>query len=361
MSATAVVDVNVDRPYQVRIGRDLSDEVASFTQGRTRVAVFHPPSVAAHAAALIERLHGEVTVVAVPDAEQAKTAESLATCWDALAAAGFTRSDLVIGFGGGATTDLAGFVAATWLRGIDFLPVPTTLLGMVDAAVGGKTGINLVAGKNLVGSFHQPLAVSCDLDLLQTLPPADLRAGMGEVVKAGFIADRAILSLLKTQRAAALDWQSPVLAELVTRAITVKADVVSADPREATSQGREVGRELLNYGHTLGHAIERVENYTWRHGEAISVGMTWAAQVAHRLGLLDSTTADEHGHLLRSLGLPTSYDPDRYPQLRTAMGLDKKGRGRTLRLVLLEGVARAIMVVDPDEDVLREAFESLGQ
>lgn len=360
MNTTAVVDVDVERPYQVRIGRNLGPEVASFAQGRTRVALLHPPTLRALGAALVAHLDADVTVVELPDAEAAKTNATLVACWEALAAAGFTRSDLVIGLGGGATTDLAGFVAATWLRGVDFLSVPTTLLGMVDAAVGGKTGINLAAGKNLVGSFHQPLAVSCDLNLLATLPPADLHAGMAEIVKAGFIADPEILQLIETDPAGALDCRSDVLAELVTRAIRVKATVVSADPRENTSQDRSVGRELLNYGHTLGHAIERAENYNWRHGEAISVGMVWAARVAEGLGLLAGDIVARHRCLLRGLGLPTSYPAERYDDLRAAMDLDKKTRGRTLRLVLLEDVAKALVVADPDEDVLRAAFCTLA-
>jgi 3-dehydroquinate synthase len=362
MTCRSVIDVQVDRPYQVRVGRNLLNEVVSYTDNRTRLAICFPPSLAAEATTLASRSAAEETLlVPLPDGEAAKTPAVLVECWTLLAEAGFTRSDLIIGLGGGAATDVAGFVAASWLRGIDYFPVPTTLLAMVDAAVGGKTGINLPAGKNLVGAFHHPVAVSCDLSMLATLPIEDLRAGMGEVIKCGFIADPQILDLLEEHPAAALDWQSDVLAELVTRAIAVKARVVSSDPFEVTSQGEVVGRELLNYGHTLGHAIERSERYRWRHGEAISVGMAWMAEVSRRLGMLDDETAARHGRLFRLMGLPTSYPAERYDELRHAMSIDKKARGRSLRLIALTGLAQAHVLQNPPDEVLREAFVSLGE
>ena len=187
----------------------------------------------------------------------------------------------VLGLGGGATTDLAGFVAATWLRGVDIVHVPTTLLGMVDAAVGGKTGINTDAGKNLVGAFHQPAAVLVDLATLETLPPNELVAGMAEIVKAGFIADPRILELIEADPQAAVDPAGAVLPELIRRAITVKAEVVAADEKESAL------REILNYGHTLAHAIERREQYRWRHGAAVSVGLVFAAELGRLAGRLD--------------------------------------------------------------------------
>jgi 3-dehydroquinate synthase len=362
MTHPDIIDIGGERPYQVRVGRGLSDEVISFTDNRARVAILHPPSLVTQAKGLGAASQADETILyALPDGESAKTAAVVARCWERLAEAGFTRSDLIIGLGGGATTDVAGFVAATWLRGIDYMAVPTTLLGMVDAAVGGKTGINLPAGKNLVGSFFHPMAVSCDLEYLDTLPDADLRAGMAEVVKCGFIADSVILDTIESQPVASLDWRSPVLADLVRRAITVKAKVVSEDFREFTSHGETIGRELLNYGHTLGHAIERIEGYTWRHGEAISVGMAWMAEVALLLGLLDAETSARHGDILRSLGLPTSYPTDRWEALREAMSVDKKARGRSLRLIALTGLGRALVLEDPPEAVLSVAFAALAE
>ena len=201
---------------------------------------------------------------------------------------GIGRKDAIVSLGGGAATDVAGFAAATWLRGIDIVHVPTTLLGMVDAAVGGKTGINTDAGKNLVGAFHQPAAVLVDLATLETLPRNELVAGMAEIVKAGFIADPVILDLIEADPEAALDPTGTVLPELIRRAVAVKAEVVAADEKESQL------REILNYGHTLAHAIERRERYQWRHGAAVSVGLVFAAELGRLAGRLDDETADRH-------------------------------------------------------------------
>lgn len=229
---------------------------------------------------------------------------------------------------------------------------------MVDAAVGGKTGINLTAGKNLVGAFYEPYTVLCDLTFLRTLPIAEIRSGMAEVVKAGFIADPEILRIIEDDPAEALNPVGDAICGLVNRAIAVKAAIVAGDLRERTSVGRDIGRELLNYGHTLGHAIERHEDYTWRHGDAVSVGMVFAAELGHRLGLLDAATARRHERLLRALGLPVSYPAEAWPGLREAMNLDKKTRAG-LRFVVLEEVGRGTIVEAPDEDLLAEAFAAL--
>ena len=201
-----------------------------------------------------------------------------ARLWSRLAAHGVTRSDAIVGVGGGATTDLAGFVAATWLRGVRLVLVPTTLLGIADAAVGGKTAIDIPEGKNLVGAFHPPAGVLADLAALETLPRAEYVSGLAEVIKAGFIADPVILDLIEADPAGAAVPHGPHARELVERAVRMKAEVVSADLREA---GR---REILNYGHTLGHAIERVEGYRIRHGEAVAIGMVYAAELARLAG-----------------------------------------------------------------------------
>jgi 3-dehydroquinate synthase len=237
--------------------------------------------------------------------------------------------------------------------------VPTTLLGMVDAAVGGKTGINTPQGKNLVGSFYEPLGVVADLDRLTTLPRADLVAGLAEVVKCGFVADPEILALVEADPEAASDPASQVLHELVERAIGVKAEVVSADLREATSTGTAVGRELLNYGHTVGHAIERRESYRWRHGEAVSVGLVFVAELARQSGRLDEATAARHAAILSGLGLPTSYDPAAFDDLLQTMRLDKKTRGSTLRFVILNGLASAEILAGPSDELLRSSFAAV--
>ena len=356
------IRVAAERPYEVVVGRGVLGMVAGLLGEPRRVAVLHPAALIDVAARVCGDLEGaghEVVRIDVPDAESAKTAEVAARCWSVLGNAGFTRSDAVVGVGGGATTDLAGFVAATWLRGVDLVTVPTSLLAMVDAAVGGKTGINTPEGKNLVGAFHEPVGVVCDLDVLATLPAVDLRAGLAEVVKAGFIADPEILRLVEDHPDEAVDPTSTVLRELVERSITVKATVVSADLREATSVGAQVGRELLNYGHTLGHAVERREHYRWRHGEAVSVGLVYVAELARAAGLLDDATADRHRAVLTSLDLPVAYDPEAFDDLLAAMAVDKKARGSTLRFVVLDGLASARIMAGPDEALLRQAYATL--
>jgi 3-dehydroquinate synthase len=256
---------------------------------------------------------------------------------------------------------VGGFVAATWLRGVRVVHVPTSLLGMVDAAVGGKTGIDTGAGKNLVGSFHEPAGVLCDLDFLATLPAAELVSGLGEVVKCGFIADPEILALVEKDPAAALDPGLEVLAELVERAVRVKAEVVAMDLRETGGVGGHLGREVLNYGHTLGHAIEKTSDFTVRHGEAVSIGMVYVAELARLAGRLDDETAARHAVVLASVGLPTSWSRTSFDDLLTVMRVDKKTRGVTLRFVVLDGLARPAVLANPAEELLRAAYEELSR
>ncbi|MBA2559111.1 MAG: 3-dehydroquinate synthase, partial [Propionibacteriales bacterium] len=279
--------------------------------------------------------------------------------WTALGQAGFTRSDSVVGVGGGATTDLAGFVGATFVRGLRVVLVPTTLLGMVDAAVGGKTGINTAEGKNLVGAFHQPAGVLCDLTSLETLNPNELVSGLAEVVKCGFIADETILDIVEADSHAAVDASSQANRELIERAIRVKAAVVARDVTESTSRGRDVGREALNYGHTMGHAVELAERYTFRHGAAVSIGMVYVAALARLAGRLDEATADRHRDVLESLGLPTRYRGATWRQLHEAMKVDKKSRGDTLRFVIIEQVGRPAIMQAPDPALLTAAYDEL--
>jgi len=251
-------------------------------------------------------------------------------------------------------------VAASWLRGVRYISVPTTVLAMVDAAVGGKTGINLSAGKNLVGAFHEPWAVLCDLDLLTSLPAEEISSGLAEVVKAGFISDERITSIIAADPKAATDVTSDALAELVRLSIQMKADVVSVDLRERTGEGEDIGRESLNYGHTLGHAMEKHEHFRLRHGEAVSIGMVYAAEVAHRLGLLDDEAVALHREQLVAVGLPVTYSRAPWSDLRATMSLDKKARGATLRFVLLDGLRHPVIVEGPGEDVLADAYEALA-
>lgn len=356
---TATVRVDTASPYDVTIGHGLSDRLAALVDGAARVAILHPPVLAERAHALGRGLESAITFIETPDGEASKRAGVLEHAWGVLADAGFTRSDAVVGFGGGATTDLAGFVAASWLRGVRYVSMPTTALAMVDAAVGGKTGINLPQGKNLVGAFWEPGAVLCDLDYLATLPIDDLRGGLAEMIKHGFIADEPTLALFEADPGAMLDPTSPALAEAVERSIRVKARVVSGDLRERTSTGTTVGRELLNYGHTLGHAIERREQFRWRHGYAVAVGIRYAALLSHRLGHADAGLVERHTRILESVGLPIGYAPGAWDELRPTMSIDKKSRGGSLRFVLLNAVASPWIAEGPSEDVLRAAYADL--
>lgn len=345
--------------YDVLVGRDLTGAVGPLLAGAERVAVIHPPTLAARAATVAAAMQGasvRTTRIEVPDGEAAKTLPVAGRCFDELGTAGFTRSDAIVAVGGGAVTDLGGFVAATWLRGVRVVHLPTTLLGMVDAAIGGKTGVNTAAGKNLVGAFHPPVGVVCDLDALDTLPAAEYRPGLAEVVKAGFIADPSILELIEADPAAATEPRSPVTAELVVRAIAVKAVVVSRDLRESGE------REYLNYGHTLAHAIERREKYQWRHGNAVAVGLVYAAALGRLAGHLDAPTADRHRRILGSLGLPTRYRGglEAWSQLRASMGIDKKSRGSTLRFVVLGGLAAPTILGGPGEELLEAAYREVS-
>ncbi|WP_270887862.1 3-dehydroquinate synthase [Pedococcus sp. 5OH_020] len=351
--------ISVGDQYDVVVGRGLLDELPALVgEGVQRVLVVHPRALATTGEAVREDLVGkgfEAYAAEVPDAEEAKTAQVAAFLWGVLGQAGFTRSDAVVAVGGGATTDLAGFVAATWLRGIRVVHVPTTLLAMVDAAVGGKTGINTAEGKNLVGSFHPPAGVLCDLDTLETLPPHDFVAGLAEVVKCGFIADPVILDLVEADPQ---DVRSPAgrhVRELVERAIRVKAEVVAQDLKESGL------REILNYGHTFAHAVEQVERYQFRHGAAVSIGMVYVAELARLAGRIDDDLAERHRAILTSLGLPVSYRGDRWPRLLEAMKRDKKSRGSVLRFVVLAGLAKPTRLEGPDPALLQAAYAEIAR
>jgi 3-dehydroquinate synthase len=296
----------------------------------------------------------EVVRALVPDGEAAKTVEVAEGLWSLLGRRAFTRSDAVVSLGGGAVTDLAGFAAATWLRGVRVVHVPTTLLGMVDAAVGGKTALNTSEGKNLVGAFYPPAGVLCDLATLATLPREELASGMAEVVKAGFLRDPTILDIVEADPLTALDPSGPAMLELVERAVRFKADVVGADLRERG------GREVLNYGHTLGHAIEKVEQFRWRHGDAVSVGLVYAAELSRLAGRLDSGLVDRHRDLLGSLGLPTTYRRDQWLAVRDAMRVDKKARGSVLRFVVLDGLGQPGLLEGPDDALLEDAYAKVS-
>jgi len=358
---STVIEVRAEHNYQVVIGRGLLGELPNFLTGVNKVAIVHTATLATSAEAIREDLHDQgftAVLIEIPNGEEAKAIEVAAFIWEALGSSGFTRSDAIIGLGGGATTDVAGFAAATWLRGIRVVHIPTTLLAMVDAAVGGKTGINTQAGKNLVGAFHSPHGVLCDMNSLASLPRNDLVAGMAEVVKVGFTSDASILSDVTADPERATDPEGDLLGDLVRRAVQVKADVVGKDFKE-TGAGGSIGREALNYGHTLGHAIERVENYEWRHGAAISIGMVYVAELARLGGRLADSDVDLHREVLTALGLPTSYVGGRWDRLLPAMQMDKKSRGNTLRFVVLQGMQHPTIWEGPDPSLLVAAYEAI--
>ncbi len=347
-----IIDVKAEHQYTVVIGCEWSSTLLAEIKGRTRIAVIVSSAYSPDLSTL-RSTDAELHIFKVPDGEDAKNSSTLISLWNWLGAAGFTRSDLIVGIGGGAITDLAGFAAATWLRGIDWIAVPTSLAGMVDASVGGKTGINSDYGKNLIGAFHSPQKVIIDLEFLKTLSSRDFSAGMAEVIKCGFIADGQILVVANS-----IDLKDPItdteaLLELVSRAVAVKAKVVSADFKESFE------REALNYGHTLGHAIEIFAKYQMRHGEAVAIGMVFVAELAFARELIDQSTLDLHRQLLTRFELPISFERQAWQKLAPLLALDKKARGNTIRFVALRGLGATVRLEDLSSAELDAAYERI--
>lgn len=354
---TTTISVSGADPYDVLVGRGILSELASVLGPNVRkVLIVHPPTLGARAERLREQLSGQVEAILaeIPDAEAGKRVEVAAFCWQVMGQSDFTRTDAVIGFGGGAVTDLAGFVAATWLRGVRLIQVPTTVLGMVDAAIGGKTGINTAEGKNLVGSFYAPSAVVVDLDVLEGISQMETLAGFGEVVKYGFIADPEILDIIEADVERATDSRSDEFRRLVELSIGIKARIVGDDFRDHGA------REFLNYGHTLGHAVEFAERYQWRHGAAVAVGMMFAAELGRLTGRLSDAVVDRHRSILNSLQLPITYPAGRWNTLLSVMRRDKKARGDLLRFIVLDDLARPTVLSGPDESLLFAAYQEIG-
>ncbi|WP_308493977.1 3-dehydroquinate synthase [Microbacterium terrisoli] len=357
---TTRITVNGDRPYDVTIGRGILIDTlrAEVRDDVRKILLVHQPSMSFAADQIRQALsEGErqVLLAEIPDAEDGKRVEVASFCWQVMGQADFTRTDLVIGFGGGAVTDLAGFVAATWLRGVEIIQLPTSVLGMVDAGIGGKTGINTNEGKNLVGAFWPPRAVICDLELLDSLSTNERIAGFAEVVKAGFIWYPEILDLVEADPQIAIDPTSPAFRRCIELAIQMKARVVGEDLREAGL------REVLNYGHTLGHAIEYNERYQWRHGAAVSVGMMFAAELSRLAGRLSDEAVERHRTVLGLLGLPITYRSSSWKSLLATMRRDKKARGAMLRFVVLDDIGRPTVMQAPDESLLFAAYQEIGE
>lgn len=337
------------------IGRGLLLDIPPALEGSNKALLIAPTALSATAEKLKEVLQDsgvEVLLAEVPSGEDAKRIEVASFCWKLMGQADFNRDDCVIGLGGGSTTDLAGFVAANWLRGVNVYLIPTTLLGMVDAAIGGKTGINTAEGKNLVGSFHLPKRVFVDLDTLETLPRNELLAGMAEIVKYGFIQDPAMLDLVLNDDSAT-DHSSSVFEDLVTRSIRIKEAITTEDFKESGK------REFLNYGHTLGHAIEHAERYKWRHGAAISIGMVFAAELSALSGKLSHDEVDLHRSVFSKLGLPMTYRADRWEMLLASIQRDKKTRSGVLRFVVLDQIGKPTILHAPTRELLFTAYQTI--
>ncbi len=330
------ISVNSERSYQVTFPEDWSKRLAAITKDRNYV-VISPASIRPHLNDLDEE-----RVILTDDGELQKTVSSYSVTIEKLAQRELDRGALVVAIGGGATTDLAGFVAATYLRGVDWVAVPTTVAGMVDAAIGGKTGINLEAGKNLAGVFHSPIEVIVDTNWLKSLSQRDIKAGLAEAIKCGFIGEPRILDLMR-------NWNSN-LNSIIALSIEVKAGVVSRDFKESHE------REILNYGHTLGHAVEKHSNYELRHGEAVSIGMCFAALLSKRINGLNDEIVDLHYELLEELELPTSYESRSFESLYEIMKKDKKRRSDEIRFVTLKEIGGTERSVVPKQ-TLQEVFE----
>jgi 3-dehydroquinate synthase len=320
--------------YQVTVAPGALErvgEIAGATGAHTFAVVTDDNVGPLYAARVRDAIGTRATVFTVPAGEAHKTRDTWAWLTDQLLAAGFGRDSLIVALGGGVVGDMAGFVAATFMRGVPYIQVPTTLLAMVDASIGGKTGVDTPAGKNLVGAFHQPFAVIVDPSVLATLPPAHLRAGFAEVIKHGAIADEAYLerAVAAASDLGALDPRSESMLDLVSRSIEIKADVVRRDEREGGL------RKILNFGHTIGHAIELLSNYSMLHGDAIAVGMACESELAERCGVAKPGTAERIKRAVESAGFerrrPASMSPD---AIVAATHGDKKTRAGRVEYAL---------------------------
>lgn len=347
------IKVSSEIDYEVTVGADWKAFVNDIFARHTKVLIVAPQYIATSASLTSLQIPGSRTLFISPDGEKQKNFETIESMWDLLGTYEFGRHDAIIGIGGGATTDVAGFVAATWLRGIYWYAVPTTLAGMVDASVGGKTGINTSFGKNLVGSFYSPGAVSVDLAWLQTLSDRDFSAGLAEVIKTGFIRDLGILDLLEECK----DIQAARerAEELVAMSIAVKADVVSNDFKEGKL------REILNFGHTFAHAVEKSSTFSLRHGEAVSLGLYYEALLSESLLGLAPEVTTRLRELLEKFNLPTHVHKGDYTwsQILALMTNDKKSRDGRIRFVGLSATGEPGWIEEVDSSLLRQIYEKI--
>ncbi|MBC7856774.1 MAG: 3-dehydroquinate synthase [Pirellulaceae bacterium] len=350
-----------ERSYDIRIGRGILDQAGSFVTERlkgkhavviTDTNVRQPHAERVASSLSFSGIRSETLVV--PAGEETKSAEQAAALWNRLVELGADRKTFVVAVGGGVVGDLAGFVAATYARGIPFVQVPTSLMAQVDSSVGGKVGINLPLAKNLVGAFWQPVGVLIDLDVLDTLPEREYRSGLAEVVKYGVILDDEFFKYLETHVAEINARDGATLVHLVRRSCELKAQVVAADEHEETGL-----RAVLNYGHTFCHAIETVSGYgTFLHGEAVAIGMICASRLAELVGRVESDLTARQVKLLASLGLPTALSGLDIEALMATMQRDKKAEQGALRFVLPSRLGSVELVGNIDAGLVRRAWQS---
>lgn len=339
-----IVEVVAERNYQVVITGNGLSEIKRISSEHRKVLIIAPASLLK----LFKiKEDNNVSIFVAPEGELQKSLKVLERVWKKCASVGLERTGAIVGVGGGATTDLAGFAASTWLRGIDWYAIPTSLAGMVDAAIGGKTGLNASSGKNLIGAFHSPRKVLVDIDFLRSLPHRDLNAGMAEVIKCGFISDYKILNLVQDD---VLDFE-----QLIHRSVKVKARVVGKDFKESKL------REVLNYGHTLGHAVEKDSNYRLRHGEAVSIGMIFAAELSRDLVDLDVDVVDLHRTLSINFKLPVSYPKSRLKYLTNQLMQDKKVKSGKLRFIGISKIGKPVWLEDVSLRTISRVYERISK
>ncbi len=339
------IPVRAERNYQVSIGVEWRSVISDISSRYTQILIIAPQSMKD-----LLSLDDDRTFYTA-DGESQKDIAEVVRVWDRLGELSIGRKGAIIAIGGGATTDLGGFVASTWLRGIEWFAIPTTLAGMVDAAIGGKTGINTSAGKNLVGSFYSPQSVDIDLTFLETLSDRDFAAGLAEVVKTGLIADTSILTLIENCNS--LKEIRQISSELIAKSVAVKSGVVSSDFREGKV------REILNFGHTFGHAVEKMSGYTLRHGEAVSIGTVYALYLSEELGELDPVVTERARGILTKIGLPTHSKEFEWDGLLGLMHGDKKAHSGSLRFIGLAGIEKPIWLESVPEAAARRAYERI--
>lgn len=339
-----IINVKGEHQYSVKIGVNWASQIKTISSIHSKTLIIAPKSIVSRYKL---KENSSIKLLITPEGENQKTLNTLDKVWSKCATEGIARADAIIGIGGGATTDLAGFAASSWLRGISWYAFPTSLAGMVDAAIGGKTGINAKSGKNLIGSFYSPSEVLIDLSFLNTLPKRDLSAGMAEVLKCGFIADHKILNRAQDDD---LDYE-----QLIACSIKVKADVVSRDFKESKL------REILNYGHTLGHAIEKDSGYKLRHGEAVSIGMVFSAELSKQLAGLSDDAVLLHRELLRNFDLPISYPGNKFKSLLNFLASDKKVRNSKLRFIGISKIGKPVWFDDVSTSVLSKVYERIAK